>query len=108
MHVSMKSTSKIMKPCSMVDKAFEDQGFKKKMRKNNYPYYQLKLKDNCTRMSYELQIPIYEFTLNEEPFCKIQEINIEPKSKLKKTEHIPREVLTAANAKVREVISYLD
>ncbi len=107
MQLRVKATSKIIKPKEIVDKAFEAQGFTKKMKKN-YPYYQLRIKDNSTRMSYELQIPIQEFIRNEKTFCKIQEITIHPKTIVKRTQHVPKEILTAAKEKVREVFSYLD
>lgn len=107
MQVSMKSTLKIIKPCSEVDKAFKAQGFTKKQKKN-YPYFHLKIQDNSTLLCYDLQIPIYEYQKNEKSVCKIHEINIKSKDPVLKNQQIPQAVVTAAYEKIREVFSYLE
>lgn len=107
MHLRIKSSSKIIKPCSMVDMVFKTQGFKKKITRY-ISYYHIKIKDNCTNTNYELQIPIKEILQKKrEPLYKIQDITILSKSPLNKNQQIPTEIIQAANEKVREVLSYL-
>ncbi len=106
MHLTIKPSSKIMKPCSFVDTIFEAQGFEKNTRKDA-PYYQLILKDNITRTNYEVKVPFQEVYVDKIPLYKIQDIFISTRSQHKKNNKIPTEIIHAANEKVHEVFSYL-
>lgn len=109
MHLHFKPSSKVLKPCSVVDPIFKAQGFEKK-RKKDITYFHLTMKDSITRASYELQIPYQEVyqQSNSEPLYKIQEIYIYPISPRMKNVQIPTAVANAANEKVHEVFSYLN
>lgn len=110
MYSRVKFVQKILKPKTLVDQVFEAQGFRKKGQKYS-PYYQLRIDDNCTQSCYELKIPIQEIYLNDynqnEPFYKLQQMQILKKSPIMKDKKIPNAVVQAANEKINEVISYL-
>ncbi|OEG00047.1 hypothetical protein BHF71_06710 [Vulcanibacillus modesticaldus] len=107
MYLSIKLTSKLIKPCSLVDKVFKAQGFKKRIKKF-HTYYYLRIEDNITRGNYELQVPFQVIHHGKkESLYKIHEIIILSKSPLLKNQQIPSAIIHAANEKFREVSSYL-
>lgn len=107
MHLHIKKTSRIINSRSKVDKVFKAQGFRKIVKKD-ISYYHLYLTDNITRTNYELQIPFQELYLNnKEPSHKIEEIIVYTKSPLMKNKEIPHSIISAANEKAEEALSYL-
>lgn len=107
MYFHLKPVSKIIKSCSFVDSVFAAQGFQKKQKKE-YHCYCLIMKDNITRLNYELHIPYKEIPQpNKEPLFKIGEIYIYSKSPFLKNHRIPIAVINAAKEKANEVFSYL-
>lgn len=106
-HLHILKTPKIVKPSSLVDKVFEGQGFSKRM-KNDIHYYHVRFNDVITRTSYELQIPFEILYISKkEPFYKIQELVIFPKSNYMKKRAVPEEIINAAYEKAFEALSYL-
>jgi len=107
-HLQIIKTSKIIKPSSVMDSVFRAQGFSKKVKKD-LSYYQLRFKDNITRIYYELQVPFDILYLNKkETYYKIQELILFAKSPLTNQYSVPKAIINAANEKVCEVFSYLE
>lgn len=91
-----------------MDNIFRAQGFSKQVKKD-ISYYQLRFKDNITRICYELQVPFEIIRLNKkETYYKIQELILFVKSPLSNQYTIPKAIINAANEKVCEVFSYLE
>lgn len=91
-----------------MDSIFKAQGFRKQVKKD-LSYYQLRFKDNITRIYYELQVPFEIIYLNKkETYYKIQELILFVKSPILSHHIIPKAIINAANEKVYEVFSYLE
>lgn len=108
MHLQIIKTSKIIQPSSVMDSIFKAQGFSKQVKKD-ISYYQLRFKDNITRIYYELQVPFEIIYLNKkETYYKIQELILFVRSPFANQHIIPKAIINAVNGKVCEVFSYLD
>lgn len=109
LNLDIKSSTKVIKPSDQMDMVFKSQGFSKKSNRTSQ-YYYLRIEDNCTRINYEVQIPIQEiyYKNKNQVYYKIQNLSIYIRSSIKRPRYIPNEIIHATNEKVHEALSYLN